>query len=83
MAARAAAIPGTFRLGSNLSPEKLVRLLKTHPPVTDHFEGRELSNDGWSLALFMRLCGTTSEASAGLSKRRCDVCCPFAAQRDD
>jgi hypothetical protein len=51
--------------------------------VTGHFEDREVDDGGHRIALFMRLFGVPAQAPAWLSKRRRDVCCPYAARPQD
>jgi hypothetical protein len=47
--------------------------------VTDHFSGREVHDDAYASALFMRFFGAVRVGSARLRDAGRDVCCPSAA----
>ena len=48
--------------------------------VTDHFEDREVNDEGHGIALYMRFLGSPGSGLAWLSGTASDVCCPFAAR---
>jgi hypothetical protein len=48
--------------------------------VTDHFQDRDVSDDGHGIAPFMRIRRFGARRSAWFSQANSDVCCPIAAR---